>query len=945
MKKKICSLLLALLMVVTMLPVYQVSAVTKYNAGAALSYAKNHWNDGKGLCAEFVSDCLKAGGLSSWSTRCSALYRALYKEAVDGGIAKAYTLETNGRNYIRASSNSGKISNGDILFWYCSKCVSYDGNPYCHVAIVGGTDKDGDITVYQHNGAQNNTAAYVGNCYIHNVRYAEMRLIHFVEKTVPYSISFSPKSLTIDPSGKQTVNISFAGENIYTMSYGIANTNICAASWGEVNYSTGKTSLSITGKKPGTTNITVYLKDKAGNVLYSNYFTVTVNPYSAKLTSSTDNVKINLVQTTNSTINLVMSGNCPPKMQIKGNSYDSSIADFGWGSYTSGLTLPVIINAKKIGSTNIAFKLLDGETGLTVAEKVITVSVDAPSVVVSFNANGGVVNQTKQTVKYSLTYGSLPAPTREGYKFDGWYTASSGGTLITSQTKVSSTQDHTLYAHWTKVNIPVNSIKLNAEKINLFLSDTYNLIAQVMPATATNKTVNWSTSDASIASVTSNGLVTAHKAGTAVITATSADGTVKATCTVTVTDIAASGVAGTMSWALTANGKLIISGTGDMPDYGKTTAPWLDELAGQNHGIKVKSVEIQQGITSISEEAFFYCAELESITIPQSVKKIGDMAFIGCEKLTEITIPKGITQIGDYTFAYSGLKSIAIPYSVVEVKAGAFSGCSKLTSITIPSGVTEIGAQAFKNCSALKDVYFEGSRTRWNAIDIATEGNDPLRNATIHFSQPEPQPPVETSGTIAVSSVRARAGQTITVKVDLSANKGISNMRLQMSYPEGFTLERIQKGDALSTLFFTPPGKLAANPVNFVWDGTEADTSEGCILELTFRIADTVAVGEYSISLSYQKDDVLDGSLEGIDLALQNGTVSVVEFTRGDIDGDGVIGMKDLGALRKYFAGGYDAGNFVVEAADLDGDGVVTMKDLGVLRRYLAGGYDINLGE
>ena len=204
---------------------------------------------------------------------------------------------------------------------------------------------------------------------------------------------------------------------------------------------------------------------------------------------------------------------------------------------------------------------------------------------------------------------------------------------------------------------------------------------------------------------------------------------------------------------------------------------------------------------------------------------------------------------------------------------------------------------------------------------------------------------VKASGIITVSDAKAKPGKTVTVKVDLSANKGISNMRLQMSYPKGFTLESIQKGDALSTLFFTPPGKLTANPVNFLWDGTEADMSEGCILELTFRIADTVAVGEYSISLSYQKDDVLDGSLEGIDLALQSGTVSVVEFTRGDIDGDGVIGMKDLGALRKYFAGGYDAGNFVMEAADLDGDGVVTMKDLGVLRRYLAGGYDINLGE
>lgn len=36
-----------------------------YDAAAAISYAKAHWNDGKGECAEFVRDCLKAGGLTS----------------------------------------------------------------------------------------------------------------------------------------------------------------------------------------------------------------------------------------------------------------------------------------------------------------------------------------------------------------------------------------------------------------------------------------------------------------------------------------------------------------------------------------------------------------------------------------------------------------------------------------------------------------------------------------------------------------------------------------------------------------------------------------------------------------------------------------------------------------------------------------------------------------
>lgn len=360
----------------------------------------------------------------------------------------------------------------------------------------------------------------------------------------------------------------------------------------------------------------------------------------------------------------------------------------------------------------------------------------------------------------------------------------------------------------------------------------------------------------------------------------------------------------------------------------------------------LKNVTLSSNLKSIQYGTFGGCAALETIEIPNSVTCIDATAFASCLSLKSIVIPDSVDKIWISAFSNcTSLSKVVIGNGATIINERAFKGCTALTSITMGSRMETIAENAFADCTALTDVHYNGTEAQWNAINIAAEGNDLLRSATIHFAQPDPQPPVETSGTITVSSVRARAGQTITVKVSLSVNKGISNMRLQMTYPEGFTLENVQKGDALSSLTFTPPGKFTANPVNFVWDGTEADTSEGCILELTFRVADTVAVGDYSISLSYQRDDVLDGDLESIDLTLQDGTVSVVEFTRGDIDGDGVIGMKDLGTLRKYFAGGYDAGNFVMEAADLDGDGGVTMKDLGVLRRYLAGGYDINLGE
>ncbi len=67
---------------------------------------------------------------------------------------------------------------------------------------------------------------------------------------------------------------------------------------------------------------------------------------------------------------------------------------------------------------------------------------------VTFNANGGKVSTSSRSYTVGSSYGTLPTPTRSGYEFDGWYTSSSGGTYISSYTKV--TGRITLYAHWSK---------------------------------------------------------------------------------------------------------------------------------------------------------------------------------------------------------------------------------------------------------------------------------------------------------------------------------------------------------------------------------------------------------------------------------------------------------------------------------------------------------------
>ncbi len=80
----------------------------------------------------------------------------------------------------------------------------------------------------------------------------------------------------------------------------------------------------------------------------------------------------------------------------------------------------------------------------------------------------------------------------------------------------------------------VQSVKLNKTAITKKVGETEQLTATVLPANATNKNVTWTSSDNTVATVDTNGKVTAKKVGTAKITVTTQDGNKKAECIITV---------------------------------------------------------------------------------------------------------------------------------------------------------------------------------------------------------------------------------------------------------------------------------------------------------------------------------------------------------------------------------------------------------------------------
>ena len=89
------------------------------------------------------------------------------------------------------------------------------------------------------------------------------------------------------------------------------------------------------------------------------------------------------------------------------------------------------------------------------------------------------------------------------------------------------------------VQQPVTSISLNKTSLTLEALATYQLTATANPSTAVDRRISWSSSAPDIASVDENGLVTAHKKGTAAITASAIDGSgVTKTCTVAVSNTA-----------------------------------------------------------------------------------------------------------------------------------------------------------------------------------------------------------------------------------------------------------------------------------------------------------------------------------------------------------------------------------------------------------------------
>ena len=119
-------------------------------------------------------------------------------------------------------------------------------------------------------------------------------------------------------------------------------------------------------------------------------------------------------------------------------------------------------------------------------------------------------------------------------------------------------------------------------------------------------------------------------------------------------------------------------------------------------------ITIPQTITTIVDNSFKGCKQLQTVVIPNHVDWLGWECFMNCTALESVTFEKPcqITETDSYCFANCGFKTFEIPNSMTLLCEGFFDGCSSLETVTFEenSQMTEFSYSCFYGCTSLKNI-------------------------------------------------------------------------------------------------------------------------------------------------------------------------------------------------------------------------------------------------
>ncbi len=388
------------------------------------------------------------------------------------------------------------ISNDEIL--NAIKNVNYSNNNKIKISV-----KSGPNVQAVRNAANADSEGYV-------TVFDSTGLIIPVPTT---GIKLNKSSLTINVGSSSTVKTTISPSNATNTSvtWSTSDSKIATVSNGK-----------ITGVNPGTATITVKTKDTGKTA--SLIVVVTKAVTSVSLNKTTTTININKTEKIVATV----SPSDATDKTVTWTSSDTKIVTVNNGTITGIKEGTATVSATTKDGNKVA-KITVHVVKPTVGVKSITLNKTKTSIKAGSSEKIEATISPSDATNKSITWTS--SDENIAIVNDGLVIGKKEGTVTI--TAVTNDGDKVASVDVTISEVAIENIKLNLNEVELLVGDNYEASVKITPDNASNKTINWISSDDSIASV-NNGMITAIKSGTATITAIAADGTHKDTMVVTV---------------------------------------------------------------------------------------------------------------------------------------------------------------------------------------------------------------------------------------------------------------------------------------------------------------------------------------------------------------------------------------------------------------------------
>ena len=371
--------------------------------------------------------------------------------------------------------------------------------------------------------------------------------------------------------------------------------------------------------------------------------------------------------------------------QLTSVTIPNSVTSIGRGAFAgcSGLTSIIIPNSvTSIGRT--AFAMCSGLTSVTIGNSVTTL--------------GSNIFQLCNNLSEIISQNPEPPTSIESGKETEVFTDDDRKAIL--KVPVGSEQAYKESPVWSGFSeivgfaVDASGITLDNSIFELTVGQTITLSATITPDNTTDKTVTWSSSAPAVASVDSNGKVTALAAGTATIAVTTSNG-LTASCTVTV--VPQTGTIDGIDY------EIVIGGGEDGKDIVKVTGGKTDPDGTLRIPDEIEIDGKRYPVTEIGDGAFKNRTDISKLIIPAAVGTVGNEAFAGCTNLVEVEAEDSEKLLDCGTDAFKDTP-IATLYLGRDTSGLPFTGKDSLTDLTFGDKVTSIGAGDFTGCGSIKNI-------------------------------------------------------------------------------------------------------------------------------------------------------------------------------------------------------------------------------------------------